>query len=363
MGTTPMTEVQFRRAFLLLLVVAISAAFVAMIRMFLLTILMAALFSGVARPLYLRLQRLLRGNAPLASATTIVLLLVLVVAPLIALAGAVANEALRVVANVRPWIEARLAEPDLIDAALRRVPYVEQLDPLRTEVMSKGAELVGNIGTFLANALSAATRGTVLFFFHFFILLYAMFFFLMDGPRMLQSMLSYLPLADADKERMLDKFVSVTRATLKGTVLIGITQGALSGLAFWMAGIDGAIFWTTLMIVLAIVPGIGAALVWVPAVILMVAQGEIWQGLGLAVFCALIVGSVDNVMRPWLVGRDTKMHDLLILCSTLGGLVLFGASGFIVGPILAALFITVWEMFGVAFRNELHGHETPPPVS
>jgi predicted PurR-regulated permease PerM len=358
-----MTEERFRKAFLILLVVAISAAFVAMIRMFLLTILMAAIFAAVARPLYLRLQHWLRGNRALASVATLVLLLVLVITPLLLLAGAVASEALRVAANVRPWIEARLEEPTLIDDAIRRVPYIEQIEPLRAEIMTRGAELVGNVGTLLANALSAATRGTVLFVFHFFILLYAMFFFLMDGPRMLQSMMSYLPLADEDKQRMLDKFTSVTRATLKGTVLIGVTQGALAGLAFWVAGIDGAIFWTTLMIVLSAIPGIGAALVWVPAVILLLAQGAIWQGLGLTLFCGLVVGSVDNLMRPWLVGRDTKMHDLLILFSTLGGLVLFGAPGFIVGPILAALFITVWEMFGVAFRDVLQGQQIPPSTS
>jgi len=350
---TPITEERFRRAFVILIVIAISAAFVAMIRMFLLTILLAAIFSGVARPLYLRLQDGLRGHPGLASAATIVLLLVLVITPLILLAGAVANEALRVADNVRPWIDARLAEPSLLDEAISRVPYIEYIEPHRAEIMTRAAELVGAIGTFLASSVSAATRGTVMFFLHFSLLLYTMFFFLMDGPRMLQSVMWYLPLADADKQQMLEKFTSVTRATLKGTVVIGVTQGTLAGLAFWVVGIDGAIFWTTLMIVLSIVPGIGAALVWVPAVILLIAQGAVWQGLGLTLFCGLVVGTVDNVLRPRLVGRDTKMHDLLILFSTLGGLFFFGVSGFIVGPILAALFITAWEMFGVTFRDVL----------
>jgi predicted PurR-regulated permease PerM len=137
----------------------------------------------------------------------------------------------------------------------------------------------------------------------------------------------------------------------------------LAGLAFWVVGIEGTIFWTTLMIVLSIIPVLGAVLVWVPAAVLLIAQGAIWQGVGLALFCALVVSSVDNVMRPWLVGRDTKMHDLLILVSTLGGIALFGVSGFIVGPILAALFITVWEMFGVAFRDVLQEGQRPPSAS
>ena len=118
-------------------------------------------------------------------------------------------------------------------------------------------------------------------------------------------------------------------------------------------GLDGAIFWGTVMTVLSIIPGVGGALVWVPTAIILIATGEVWRGIGLAVFCALVVGSVDNVMRPRLVGQDIKMHELLIFFSTLGGLLLFGAMGFILGPILAALFVTAWEMFGTAFRSAL----------
>jgi predicted PurR-regulated permease PerM len=358
-----MMEERFRKAFLILLVVAISVAFLAMVRMFLLTVLLAAIIAALARPLYLRFQRWLRGNGPLASAATIVLLLGLIMVPLVLLAGVVAREAIGIAGNVRPWIEARLQQPDLIDDALRHIPYVDRIEPIRAAIITRGAELVGDLGTWFANALSAATRGTVLFFFHLFILLYTLFFFLMDGPRMLESMMAFLPLAAEDKKRMVDRFTSVARATLKGTVLIGTIQGALSGLAFWVVGIDGAVFWTALMIVLSILPGIGAALVWVPAVVLLVAQGAIWQGIGVTLYCALLVGSVDNVMRPWLVGRDTQMHNLMILFSTLGGLVLFGVSGFIVGPILAALFVTVWEMFGIAFRDALQDRQAPPSAS
>jgi predicted PurR-regulated permease PerM len=118
-------------------------------------------------------------------------------------------------------------------------------------------------------------------------------------------------------------------------------------------GLDGAIFWGTVMTVLSIIPGVGGALVWVPAAIILMTTGEVWRGIALALFCALVVGSVDNVLRPRLVGQDTKMHELLIFFSTLGGLMFFGAMGFILGPILAALFVTAWEMFGTAFRSAL----------
>jgi predicted PurR-regulated permease PerM len=349
----------FRRAFLLLLVVLISVAFLWMIRTFLITILLAALFSGVAYPVYRFLTAKFGGREKAAALVTLLLLLALVVIPLMGVAGAVANEALRINETIRPRLE-QLREPGAVDRWLQVLPGYSLIAPYRDQIVARAGELVGSFGGFVFNALSATTRATVLFIFHFAVMLYTMFFFLTDGPKLVRTILVYLPLADADKERMLDKFVSVTRATLKGTILIGLAQGALSGIAFWFVGIDGAIFWGTVMTVLSVIPGVGGALVWVPAAIILIATGAIWQGIGLAVFCAIVVGSVDNVLRPILVGRDTRMHELLIFFSTLGGLLAFGAMGFILGPILAALFLTIWEMFGVAFRGELN--EAPPVV-
>jgi predicted PurR-regulated permease PerM len=349
----------FRRAFLLLLVVLISVAFLWMIRTFLITILLAALFAGVSFPVYRYLTAKFGGREKAAALVTLLLLLALVLIPLLGIAGAVANEALRINETIRPRLE-QLREPGTVDRWLQVLPGYALLAPYRDQIVARAGELVGSFGTFVFNALSATTRATVLFVFHFAVMLYTMFFFFTDGPKLVQTMLAYLPLADADKDRMLEKFVSVTRATLKGTILIGVAQGVLSGVAFWAVGIDGAIFWGTVMTVLSVIPGIGGALVWVPAAIILIVSGSIWQGVALAAFCAVVVGSVDNLLRPILVGRDTRMHELLIFFSTLGGLLAFGAMGFILGPILAALFLTVWEMFGVAFRGELH--EVPPVV-
>jgi len=348
-----MTETRFRQTFLLLLVAAISAAFIAMIRAFLVTILLSAIFAGLSYPVYQWMLRRLRGRKATAAIATLVLLLALVVVPLLAVLGAGANEALRVSETIRPGLQRLVDQPGEIDRWLRGVPGYQRIEPYRGQILTQAGELVGGTSTFLFAVLSATTRATGVFAFHFIVLLYTMFFFLTGGPALLAAVLAYLPLTDADKQRMVGKFVSVTRATLKGTVLIGAIQGLLGGLAFWAAGLDGAIFWGTVMTVLSIIPGIGGALVWVPASIMLVATGDVWRGIGLALFCALIVGSVDNALRPRLVGQDTKMHELLIFFSTLGGLLLFGAMGFILGPILAALFVTAWGMFGTAFRSEL----------
>jgi len=348
-----MTQTRFRQAFLLLLVTAISAAFVAMIRAFLLTILLAAIFAGLSYPVYQWLLGRLRGRKGIAAIATLVLLLALVMAPLLAVLGAGANEALRVTETIRPRLQQLVDQPGEFESRLRAIPGFQRMEPYRAQILTKAGELVSGTSAFLFAALSATTRATAVFIFHFFVLLYTMYFFLTGGPGLLRAVLAYLPLTEADKQRMVEKFVSVTRATLKGTILIGVAQGGLGGLAFWVLGLDGAIFWGTAMTVLSIIPGVGSALVWVPASIILAATGAVWQGIALALFGALVIGTVDNLLRPRLVGQDTKMHELLIFFSTLGGLMFFGAMGFIVGPILAALFVTVWEMFGSTFRSAL----------
>jgi len=212
---------------------------------------------------------------------------------------------------------------------------------------------VGTASSYLIKSLNVIAVGTVNFFFMMFILLYTMFFFLMDGDKLLEKILYYLPLEDKDERLMLEKFTSVTRATVKGTAIIGILQGSLAGFAFFSVGIPSAVFWGTVMTVLSIIPGIGTALIWGPATIILAIGGHYVKAVGLLLFCGLVVGSLDNLLRPRLVGKDTQMHELLIFFSTLGGIAMFGIVGFIIGPIIAALFATVWEIYGASFEDVL----------
>jgi predicted PurR-regulated permease PerM len=159
---------------------------------------------------------------------------------------------------------------------------------------------------------------------------------------------------------MVEKFLSVTRATLKGSLVIGLVQGLLAGAAFAVAGIQGAAFWGTVMAVMSIIPAVGTGLVWVPAVIYLFVISRTAAAIALGLWCLVVVGTVDNFLRPALVGRDTKMPDLLVLVSTLGGLFYFGAVGFIIGPVVAALFLTVWEIYGRAFADFLPEVVLPP---
>jgi predicted PurR-regulated permease PerM len=347
-----------------LLTIGISGLFFAMIRPFIVTVLMAAIASGLSYPMFARIRdsRLLsRVKDPRHSAAvaTILIVLIVIVVPLAALLGIVAEQAVSVSVRVRPWIEQQLSQPDQLGALWERIPLLGALEPYQDRIMAKLGDFAASVGQFLVANLAVMTRGAVAFFFHLFIMLYAMFFFLLDGRRMLDSVHAILPLDDADERVMVDKFLSVSRATLKGTLVIGIVQGVLAGGALWVAGVGNAVFWGTIMAVLSIIPGVGTALVWIPAVIYLFASGSVVAAVAVTVWCVLVVGMADNVLRPVLVGRDTKMPDLLILLSTLGGLVMFGAVGLVLGPVLAALFLTIWEIFNASMRAAVGGQSPP----
>ena len=361
MTETDNDRVKFYRSFLLLLLLAISALFFTMIGQFLMTLLLASIFAGLAYPLYRRLNKGFGQRKVLASSTTILIAMLVVVIPLTALLGLIANEAYQVSLVVKPWIQEQVSQPSGLEERLPTWahPLLERLEPFRDQILEKTGEITGRAGNFLFKSLSATTRGTVTLFLHLFVMLYAMFFFLMDGPLLIHKIRSYLPLSEADKDLMEERFMSVTRATVKGTFAIGAIQGLLGGLGFAVAGIHGSIFWGAIMAVLSVIPGVGAAIVWAPAVIYLLATGSIVPGVALLAWCAAVVGTVDNVLRPRLVGKDAKMPDLLILLSTLGGIVMFGAVGFIIGPIVAALFLTIWDMYGAAFKDVLQ----PTPLT
>ena len=316
-------------------------------------VLLAGIFSALAHPLYRRLNRWMKGRKALASALTILIIVLIVLLPLSGLLGIVTSQAIKVGQTATPWVQKQLSSPLVLSEWLEHLPFYENVEPYRATIIQKAGELAGAVSQFLVTGLQAATMGTMNFLFMVVILLYTMFFFLMDGRRLLEKILFYMPLEDDDEKRLLARFTSVTRATIKGTAIIGILQGSASGFAFAVVGIHSAVFWGTVMTVLSIIPGIGTALVWLPAAFWLAAQGLWFKAIGLVVFCGLMVGSVDNLLRPRLVGKDTEMHDLLILFSTLGGIAMFGIIGFIVGPIIAALFVTVWDIYGVVFKDIL----------
>ena len=347
------TRKSLQRACVVFLFVLISAIFMRLIWGFLLAVVMAAIFAGLTYPLYTRLLRLFRGRKPAAAAVTLVVVFLLVVVPLVFFTEVVGEQAVQISQSVRPQVSGFLHKFDEPGAPLDWIPFWDRLEPYREQITKKLGDFAGAISAFLVNSLSAAAQGTLRFFFDLFIMAYSMFFFLMHGPEVRDQVMRLFPLEEADKELLLGKFVSVSRATIKGTLVIGIVQGGLAGLALAVVGIKGAVFWGTVMAVLSIIPGIGTALVWVPAVIYLFMVGRTLPAIGLLVWCAIVVGTADNVLRPLLVGKDTEMPDLLVLLSTFGGLALFGAIGLVIGPVIAALFLAMWRIYSETFDDLL----------
>ncbi len=359
-----MTREQVNKTILLILVLLISALFLDMISQFLMPIFMAGIFSAMLIPCHRWLSGKLGDRQNLASLLILLATVFLVLAPLSLLLGVVVGQAISVSQSVTPWVQTFVNEPSNIAKYLEKLPYYHEILPYRTVIIEKAGLLVGNLSTFLINSLSSVTKLTVNAVFSSVIMLYVMFYFLTMGEVLLTKILYFLPLHDYDERLLLHRFTSVTRATLKGTLIIGALQGCICGAAFALAGIQAPVFWGAVMAVMSIVPVFGTAIVWGPALLILILRGE-WIGVSiLVVLCAGVAGNLDNLLRPRLVGRDTQMHALFVLFGTLGGISMFGMLGIILGPIVAALFITIWEIYGKAFADYLPevGPLFAPPV-
>lgn len=356
MNPTKMDGMKFRTIFVLLLVLGVSLLFLAVIWPFLQTLLVGAIFAGLCQPLFVALVRVFRGRKSLASAVTLLIFILLIVGPLSAFIALVAQQALEVSDQAIPWLQTKFGSASKFDAhqwLVQRFPMLKDFVPMQEEIVNNLGTAAKATGVWLVAAASTFTAGTAGFFLNFFVMLYAMFFFLKDGGKILDKIFYYMPLGSEDESRMLERFISVTRATVRGTLLIGLIQGVLAGAAFYFAGINGVAFWGTIMVILSVIPGIGAALIWVPAVIYLYLSGQPLAATLLGLWCAAVVGTIDNVLRPRLVGKDAEMPDLLILLGTLGGLFFFGPIGFIIGPIVCGLFLTVWDIYGETFKHFL----------
>ena len=342
-----MREQSLQRAFFLGLLVLVSVAFLWLIGPFFKPIFWAVVLSTLFYPTFQWWERRMGGHAVLASVSTIATIVLIVIVPLLLVGLLVAAEASSV---YRRLAAGQMTLPVTANDLREMVPAIAALlDRFGVSLQDLQAQLSDaalSVSQFLATNVVAfgqnALRGTALFF----LMLYLLFFFLRDGPQLLDKIIEVLPLGDAREQRLFQKFAEVSRATIKGTIVIGLVQGLLGGFIFWVLGIEAAALWGVVMAVLSFLPAVGAGIVWVPAATLLVATGRVWEGVVLLVFGTVIIGLADNVLRPLLVGRDTQMPDYLVLVTTLGGLALFGLSGVVIGPIIGALFLTVWDMFG-----------------
>mgnify|MGYP001627423620 CR=1 FL=1 len=333
------------RTFLLFLFI-VSVGFLMVLKPFFGTIFWACAITVIFYPLHLKLSARLKGRPNTSALLTLLACILVVVLPMTLLISSVVAEG----SNAYQKLESGEVDPS---------QYVEKIRTAFPAVENTLARFDVDIAKFKEGVLSATMSGgkwaaqnalsigqnTFKLLLNICLMLYLVFFLLRDGNYLLELLIRALPLGD-ERERMLfAKFGEVTRATIKGNLVIAIVQGTLGGLIFWALGIPGALLWGVVMAIMSLIPAIGPAIVWIPVSIYLFATGETVKALILIAFGAGVIGLIDNILRPILVGRDTKMPDYIVLLSTLGGLALFGVNGFVVGPLVAALFIAVWGIF------------------
>ena len=353
-----------RRTLLLVLLALVALALGAILAPFYGTLLWAVIVALLFTPLYRwLLPRLGRRRTPAALATILVVLLI-VVLPLIFVSVALLNEAAAVFARFQsaetsPAAYFRTlfdAMPGWLAELMSRI-QIGDFDALQrrlSALLSQGSQFIASQALRLGQDTFELVVGL-------FIMLYVAFFLIRDGDGVRQALRDALPLTDQHQRELAIKFTDVVRATVKGNLVVAVVQGALGGLAFWFLDIRGPLLWAVLMGFLSLLPAIGSAIVWLPVALYLLASGATAEGIGLIVWGMIVIGLVDNLLRPMLVGKDTRLPDWVVLITTIGGLSVFGLNGFVLGPLIAAMFFAVWHIAVVQRRGA--ARPAPAPVA
>lgn len=341
--------------FFLLLLAFVSVAFVWLLLPFYGAVFWGTILAIIFAPLNRKLLAKFNGRDNLAALASLFIILLLVILPLTLITGALVQEGAVIYQQIKSgnlnfgayFQQASEALPSSVRSLLARFDITD-LGSLQQK-LSEGA-MAGS--QFVASQALNIGQNTFQFVVSFGIMLYLLFFLLRDGAAIGRRIREAVPLNVEQKNHLIRKFVTVARATVKGNIAVAVTQGILGGLAFWYLDIQGALLWAVLMAFLSLLPAVGAGLVWGPVAVYYLLTGSVGAGIGLILYGVVVIGLVDNILRPILVGKDTKMPDYVVLISTLGGMALFGINGFVIGPLIAALFMAAWDLFVTAREVE-----------
>jgi len=350
------------KAFLLLLGL-VTVAFFWLLIPFYGAVFWAVILAIIFQPLQGVFERRFGMGSNLAAALTMLVCIVLAIIPMAVILGALVNEAARVVQRVQngAFDTSTLVRdlqgmlPGWAERLLERLGIGEDLEVMR----SRFIDALQQVGQLLATRALNIGQNTLRFVASTGIMLYVLFFLFRDGRAIGRNIRDAMPLTPEYNRALLARFAAVVRATVKGNIVIALIQGTIGGIAFALLGIQGALLWGALMVLLSLLPAVGAAIVWVPAAVYLFMTGAIVKGLILVAIGAGVIGLVDNLLRPILVGKDTRLPDYVILVSTVGGLSIFGINGFVIGPLIAALFISAWTIF----QEERHRYEADRPAA
>ncbi|HSK28643.1 MAG TPA: AI-2E family transporter [Candidatus Limnocylindria bacterium] len=331
-----------------LLIIAVSLAFAWILWPYSGAIFWATVLAIVFAPLYRRLSTSMRQRHTLAALVSVMIVLMMVIVPFAFIAASLVQEGFSVYERIKSGdldIGRYLKQlfgvlPAWVMPLLDRLGLtnVSALQERLSTGLMQGSQ-------FIATQAFNIGQNTFNFIVNLFVMLYLLFFLLRDGDALAKKIKEAIPLRAEQQRDLFDKFNTVIRATVKGNIVVALVQGALGGLIFWFLGVHAAVLWGVVMAFLSLLPAVGAGLVWFPVAIYFLLTGATWQGVILIAYGVLVIGLVDNILRPILVGKDTKMPDYIVLIATLGGMAIFGLNGFVVGPVIAAMFMAVWGIF------------------
>ena len=329
----------------------VTVLFLYLLLPFFFPIFWAAVIAGVFRPLYRRINRKL--NRPnLSTAVFFLLIALLLLLPTAIVGTLVFNESVQIYEKLSPDTKnmdrsVQRFINTIADNSIARLFHIN-----KAMLIAKTTEVAQGITKYIFVHLTDLTQNTLGLLVQFAIMLYTLFYFVRDGDRFLRMGMKILPLGMGREKLLFDRFIVTAKSTLKVTLILGGIQGALGGIVFFVTGVEGAVIWGLMMILMAIVPMVGCTIIWAPAGVLMLLYGHIWEGILILAFGTLVISTVDNLLRPILIGQDVEMHPLLIFLSTLGGIILFGFSGFVIGPVITSLLIAIWEIYEEFYRGE-----------
>ncbi len=342
----------FNVYFFFLLLLGVGTVVFLIFQPFLTAIVAAAILSALFKNPYHTLEKWTRGQRGWSAFLTCLLAIFIVVTPIFLVLSLAIGEA----NNLYHTLGEESALERVINQTIttaRATPYLNLFFDTQTLNQER---ILSDIRQFSQNALGllqAAYQGITNFVFWVFVMFFTLFYFLIDGKRALKYLMMLSPLRDEHDKLLIKKFISISRATLKGTLVVGIIQGLLGGITFWIAGIPSPAIWGIVMVLLSVIPLVGSAILWIPAGIILLLLGDVWQGVFVLAVGAGIISTVDNILRPKLVGKDTQMHPLMVFFATLGGISFFGLPGFIIGPIMVSLFLALGEIYTIEFRDQL----------
>jgi len=345
---------KFSRYFLLALLIGVVILFLTMIRMFLIPVVLSAVITTLFYPLYQTILRGVRNRRSLAAFLCCFVLLIALLIPLFFIAQVVTAEATQFYHSAESKIRELLAGGQAgVLLRLQQYSWFQRLSLGQIDWQQTSRDLLSGMGGSVAFIISRTSGGALYFLAYIFITLFICFYFFRDGEKLLTRIRNLVPLNEEYIDALIRRFVSVSRATIKGTAVIGLIQSSIGAVTLWIFGVHSPWLWFFVMLILSFIPAVGAWLVMHPAAIIQALLGHYWQALGIFLVTILIISSIDNVIRPRLVGQFSGLHDLIIFFAAIGGLSMFGPLGVLVGPIVAAFFVTLLEIYSEEFRHHL----------